>query len=331
MQARRGRRRARGAEERRPRFGGSEQARVDTLFAAMRLSARAMNAVEQMASALFTTCCGSRSPRRTACAASAFRPGASSPSWPGGSPRSGRRVPRRPLGRREPRSVRGTTSKNGAHPLEAVQTGKAACPSEPMRPASISGPTPEDVAAYLNAAIEESDGDPRLLMKAFRNVAAAQWGRFRHRSQEPRSTAWPSPEACRGNRDPPVGDGDEDRGGVRRVTTVRAAGGHQVVCHPRPPEHNSPRWSAGLERRARSGLRLAESVSATPWRSSLPSGMAIAERTSPACRRWRHEQWAEGCRPAQRRGTPSARRLAAQEGRSPSQRPVEPILSALAG
>ena len=34
--------------------------------------------------------------------------------------------------------------------------------------------TPEDVAAYLNAAIEESDGDPRLLMKAFRNVAAAQ-------------------------------------------------------------------------------------------------------------------------------------------------------------
>ena len=36
--------------------------------------------------------------------------------------------------------------------------------------------TPEDVAAYLNAAIEESDGDPRLLMKAFRNVAAAQGG-----------------------------------------------------------------------------------------------------------------------------------------------------------
>ena len=34
--------------------------------------------------------------------------------------------------------------------------------------------TPEDVASYLNAAIEESDGDPRLLMKAFRNVAAAE-------------------------------------------------------------------------------------------------------------------------------------------------------------
>ena len=34
--------------------------------------------------------------------------------------------------------------------------------------------TPEDVAAYLNAAVDESDSDPRLLMKAFRNVAAAQ-------------------------------------------------------------------------------------------------------------------------------------------------------------
>ncbi|MYD88219.1 MAG: putative addiction module antidote protein [Acidobacteria bacterium] len=36
--------------------------------------------------------------------------------------------------------------------------------------------TPADVAAYLNAAMEESDGDPRLLMKAFRNVAASQGG-----------------------------------------------------------------------------------------------------------------------------------------------------------
>lgn len=36
--------------------------------------------------------------------------------------------------------------------------------------------TPEDIAAYLNAAIEEFDGDPRLLMKAFRNVVAAQDG-----------------------------------------------------------------------------------------------------------------------------------------------------------
>ena len=37
--------------------------------------------------------------------------------------------------------------------------------------ASESLRTQEDVAAYLNAAIEESSGDSRLLMKAFRNVA----------------------------------------------------------------------------------------------------------------------------------------------------------------
>ena len=36
--------------------------------------------------------------------------------------------------------------------------------------------TPEAIAAYLNAVIEEFDGDPRLLMKAFRNVAAAKSG-----------------------------------------------------------------------------------------------------------------------------------------------------------
>ena len=36
--------------------------------------------------------------------------------------------------------------------------------------------TPEDVVAYLNAAIDEMEDDPRLLMKAFRNVAEAQGG-----------------------------------------------------------------------------------------------------------------------------------------------------------
>ena len=36
--------------------------------------------------------------------------------------------------------------------------------------------TPEDAAAYLNAAIEEMGNDPRLLMKAFRNVAEARGG-----------------------------------------------------------------------------------------------------------------------------------------------------------
>ena len=36
--------------------------------------------------------------------------------------------------------------------------------------------TPEDIAAYLNAAIEEMGEDPRLLMMAFRNVAEARGG-----------------------------------------------------------------------------------------------------------------------------------------------------------
>ena len=36
--------------------------------------------------------------------------------------------------------------------------------------------TPEDIVTYLNAAIEEMGDDPRLLMKAFRNVAEAQGG-----------------------------------------------------------------------------------------------------------------------------------------------------------
>ncbi len=36
--------------------------------------------------------------------------------------------------------------------------------------------SPEDAAAYLNAALEEMGDDPRLLMKALRNVAEAQGG-----------------------------------------------------------------------------------------------------------------------------------------------------------
>ena len=44
-------------------------------------------------------------------------------------------------------------------------------PTKPHR-ASDYLKTPEDVAAYLNATLDELD-DPRLLMKAFRNVAEA--------------------------------------------------------------------------------------------------------------------------------------------------------------
>ena len=36
--------------------------------------------------------------------------------------------------------------------------------------------TPEDIAEYLNAAMDEMNDDPRLLMIAFRNVAKARGG-----------------------------------------------------------------------------------------------------------------------------------------------------------
>ena len=64
--------------------------------------------------------------------------------------------------------------------------------------------TPEDVAAYLNAAVEESDGDPRLLMKAFRNVAAAQGGvsAMARRAEVDRVAL---SRGLSGNRDPRLG------------------------------------------------------------------------------------------------------------------------------
>lgn len=65
-----------------------------------------------------------------------------------------------------------------------------------MKPASIFR-APEDRAAYLNAAVRESDGDPRLLMTVLRNVASAQGGVFRHRSESPSRSGGPCPVACR--------------------------------------------------------------------------------------------------------------------------------------
>ena len=56
--------------------------------------------------------------------------------------------------------------------------------------------TPEDVAAYLNAAIEESDGDPRLLMKAFRMSRRPRVASPLSLG-EPTWTGWPCPVACR--------------------------------------------------------------------------------------------------------------------------------------
>ena len=64
--------------------------------------------------------------------------------------------------------------------------------------------TPQDIAAYLNAAIEEFDGDPRLLMKAFRNVAAAQGGvsEIARRASVDRAGL---SRGLSGNRDPRLG------------------------------------------------------------------------------------------------------------------------------
>lgn len=59
--------------------------------------------------------------------------------------------------------------------LEGLQTGEMTMPLQNHRAADYLK-TPEDIAAYLNAAIEEMDDDPRLLMKAFRNVAEARGG-----------------------------------------------------------------------------------------------------------------------------------------------------------
>ena len=83
--------------------------------------------------------------------------------------------------------------------------------------------TPEDVAAYLNAAVEESDGDPRLLMKAFRNVTAAQGGVSAIARRADGGSGGPVPWPV-GKPGPPVGDGDEGRRGLRRDAAVRRAG-----------------------------------------------------------------------------------------------------------
>ena len=69
-------------------------------------------------------------------------------------------------------------------------------------------PTPDDVATYLNATPEESDGVPRLLMMAFRNVAAAR-AAFPPSLGEPTWIAWrcpwSCPVACRGAWHPRLG------------------------------------------------------------------------------------------------------------------------------
>ena len=84
--------------------------------------------------------------------------------------------------------------------------------------------TPEDIAAYLNAAIEEHGGDPRLLMKAFRNVATAQGGvseiarsasgcATRRPVQTPNTSSWSLPHFQSGSGQAP-GTMRDGSGGV---------------------------------------------------------------------------------------------------------------------
>lgn len=83
--------------------------------------------------------------------------------------------------------------------------------------------TPQDIAAFLNAVIEEFDSDPRLLMKAFRNVAAAQGGV----SELARRAAVDRVGLSRGlsgNRDPRLGT----------VTKIAAACGVKIQFVARP-------------------------------------------------------------------------------------------------
>ena len=70
--------------------------------------------------------------------------------------------------------------------------------------------TPEDVAAYLNATIEEMD-DSRLLMKAFRNIAEAQ-GSVSELSRRAKVDRVAGAGEC-GNRD--GGRGDDGIGEAR--------------------------------------------------------------------------------------------------------------------
>lgn len=55
----------------------------------------------------------------------------------------------------------------GLHPPDAAMPVKKHKASDYLK-------TPEEIAAYLNAAIDDMDGDPRLLTKALRNVTEAR-------------------------------------------------------------------------------------------------------------------------------------------------------------
>ena len=83
------------------------------------------------------------------------------------------------------------------------QAGEAKMPVKEHRASDYLSP-PQDIVAYLNAAIEEFEGEPRLLMTAFRNVAAAQVGvsEVARRADIDRVRL---SRALSGNRDPRLG------------------------------------------------------------------------------------------------------------------------------
>ena len=84
--------------------------------------------------------------------------------------------------------------------------------------------TPEDIAAYLNAVIDDADGDPRLVMKAFRNVAEALGGVSVIARRAGIDRVGLS-RGLSGNRDPRLGT----------VTKIAAACGVKLQFVQRPP------------------------------------------------------------------------------------------------
>ena len=84
--------------------------------------------------------------------------------------------------------------------------------------------TPQAIAAYLNAAIDDADGDPRLVMKAFRNVAAALGGvsEIARRADIDRVGL---SRGLSGNRDPRLGT-------VTKIATACGVKLQFVQCRP---------------------------------------------------------------------------------------------------
>ena len=71
------------------------------------------------------------------------------------------------------------TPVRGSHAIDRMELGNLGQENEvPVKRHKASDylKTQEDIVAYLNAAVEEMGDDPRLLMKAFRNVADARGG-----------------------------------------------------------------------------------------------------------------------------------------------------------